>query len=85
MPHLPATNPFRLNLAVRRALFAGLLAASPLLLATAAQAQPATSQQARIYAIPAGPLDQISTASPAKRASCSRPMLSSPPASAARD
>jgi outer membrane receptor for ferric coprogen and ferric-rhodotorulic acid len=59
MPHLPATNPFRLNLAVRRALFAGLLAASPLLLATAAQAQPATSQQARIYAIPAGPLDQI--------------------------
>tara|TARA_Y100001951_G_C11297197_1_gene276504 strand:- start:6011 stop:6145 length:135 start_codon:yes stop_codon:yes gene_type:complete len=44
MPHLPATNPFRLNLAVRRALFAGLLAASPLLLATAAQAQPATSQ-----------------------------------------
>lgn len=58
MPHLPATNPSRLTLAVRRALLASLLMASPLMLAPAAQAQPAASQQARAYAIPAGPLDQ---------------------------
>ena len=58
MPHLPATNPSRLTLAVRRALFASLLMASPLLLAPVAQAQPATSQQTHTYAIPAGPLDQ---------------------------
>lgn len=58
MPHLPATNPSRLTLAVRRALFASLLMANPLLLAPAAQAQPATSQQTHTYAIPAGPLDQ---------------------------
>lgn len=58
MPHLPATHPSRLTLAVRRALLASLLMASPLLLAPAAQAQPAASQQARAYAIPAGPLDQ---------------------------
>lgn len=58
MPHLPATNPSRLTLAVRRALLASLLMASPLLLVPAAQAQPASNQQARAYAIPAGPLDQ---------------------------
>lgn len=58
MPHLPATNPSRLTLAVRRALLASLLMASPLLLVPAAQAQPAANQQARAYAIPAGPLDQ---------------------------
>lgn len=58
MPHLPATNPSRLTLAVRRALLASLLMASPLLLVPAAQAQLAANQQARAYAIPAGPLDQ---------------------------
>ncbi|MCY1275326.1 Ferripyoverdine receptor [compost metagenome] len=48
----------RLTAAVRHGLFAGLLAAAPLLLAPSVQAQSAASQQTRSYAIPAGPLDQ---------------------------
>ncbi|WP_192985392.1 TonB-dependent receptor [Pseudomonas sp. EggHat1] len=59
MPHLPTSTHSRLSLAVRHALFAGLLAGTPLLLATPiVQAQPAASEQVRAYAIPAGPLDQ---------------------------
>ncbi|MFV0455439.1 MAG: TonB-dependent siderophore receptor, partial [Pseudomonas sp.] len=59
MLHLPASNRFRLTLAVRHALFAGLLAGTPLLLtAPMALAESATSTQSRSYAIPAGNLDQ---------------------------
>lgn len=58
MPHLPAPTRSRLNLSVRHALFASLLAAGPLPLLPAAQAQPVADAQARAYAIPAGALDQ---------------------------
>ncbi|WP_043312184.1 TonB-dependent siderophore receptor [Pseudomonas sp. ML96] len=58
MPYLPASTRSRLSLAVRHALFTGLLVATPALL-TAPLAQAAsTSEQSRSYAIPAGPLDQ---------------------------
>lgn len=59
MPHLPTSQRFRLSLSVRHALFTGLLAASPLLIAPLAQAAPASSEQVRSYAIPAGSLDQV--------------------------
>lgn len=60
MPHLPASTRSRMSLAVRHALFAGLLAGGPLLLAVPmAQAESSTSQQTRSYAIPAGNLDQV--------------------------
>ncbi|QLF93498.1 TonB-dependent siderophore receptor [Pseudomonas sp. ABC1] len=57
MPHLPVLHRSTLSLSITRALFAGLLAASPLLAATV-QAQPASAEQNRSYAIPAGNLDQ---------------------------
>lgn len=57
MPHLPASNRSRLNLAVRHALFASLLTGGPLLL-TAPMTQAMASEQTRSYAIPAGNLDQ---------------------------
>ncbi|MBM7062643.1 TonB-dependent siderophore receptor [Pseudomonas sp. UL073] len=59
---MPQSTPLprtRLTVAVRHALFAGLLAAGALPLLPLAQAQPAASQQARSYAIPAGNLDQV--------------------------
>lgn len=58
MPHLSALHRSRLSLAVRHALFAGLLVATPLLPTALAQAQPAASEQPHAYAIPAGDLDQ---------------------------
>ncbi|WP_252272287.1 TonB-dependent siderophore receptor [Pseudomonas subflava] len=59
MPYLPAATRSRLSLAVRHALFTGLLAGAPLLMtAPLAQAADAASEQSRSYAIPAGPLDQ---------------------------
>ncbi|WP_312669444.1 TonB-dependent siderophore receptor, partial [Stutzerimonas nitrititolerans] len=58
MPHLPTPQRTRLNHAVRRGLFAGLLAASPLAIIPVALAQPAASEQTHTYAIPSGPLDQ---------------------------
>ena len=57
MPHLPASTRSRLSLAVRHALFAGLLTGGPLLLAMPVS-QAVASEQSRSYAIPAGPLDQ---------------------------
>lgn len=57
MPHLPTSTRSRLNLAVRHALFAGLLAGGPLLLAMPVSPAVA-SEQTRSYAIPAGNLDQ---------------------------
>lgn len=57
MPHVPASTRSRLSLAVRHALFIGMLAGSSLLLATPL-AQAATNEQSRTYAIPSGPLDQ---------------------------
>lgn len=60
MPHLPTTPRSRLSLAVRQTLFAGLLVGGPLMLTVAtAQAQIATSEQTRSYALPAGNLDQV--------------------------
>lgn len=58
MPHLPTPRRTRLSHAVRRALFAGLLATSPLLFTPVALAQPVANEQTQTYAIPAGPLDQ---------------------------
>lgn len=58
MPYLHTSQRSRLSLSVRRALFTGLLATSPLLIAPLAQAAPASSEQVRNYAIPAGNLDQ---------------------------
>lgn len=58
MPHMHVTNLSRLTSAACRALFAGVVATSPLLIAPVAQAQPGTGQQTRAYAISAGPLDQ---------------------------
>lgn len=58
---MPQASPFRrtpLTRSVRHALFAGLLAVGPLPFLPVAQAQPAASEQARAYAIPAGNLDQ---------------------------
>ncbi len=58
---MPQASPFRrtpLTRSVRHALFAGLLAAGPLPFLPVAQAQPAASEQARAYFIPAGNLDQ---------------------------
>ena len=58
MPHLPASHRSLLSLSITRALFAGLLATGPLLLATATVAHAAMTEQVRHYAIPAGNLDQ---------------------------
>lgn len=58
---MPQASPFHrtpLTRSVRHALFAGLLAAGPLPFLPVAQAQPAASEQARAYTIPAGNLDQ---------------------------
>lgn len=57
MPHLPTSTRSRLSLAVRHALFAGLLSGGPLLLAVPIS-QVIASEQTRSYAIPAGNLDQ---------------------------
>lgn len=57
MPHLPVSIRSRRTLAVRHALFAGLLTGGPLLLAMPLTHATA-SEQARSYVIPAGPLDQ---------------------------
>ncbi|TRO41218.1 TonB-dependent siderophore receptor [Pseudomonas sp. ALS1131] len=57
MPHLPVSIRSRLTLAVRHALFAGLLTGGPLLLAMPLTHATA-SEQVRNYVIPAGPLDQ---------------------------
>ena len=57
MPHLPASTRSRLSLAVRHALFAGLLTGGPLLLAMPIP-QALASEQTHSYAIPAGNLDQ---------------------------
>ncbi|WP_447595376.1 TonB-dependent siderophore receptor [Aquipseudomonas campi] len=60
MPYLPASQRSRLSLSVRHALFAGLLAGTPLLFTPSlAQAQSAASEQLRAYNIPAGNLDQV--------------------------
>lgn len=56
MPHLPASTRSRLSLAVRHALFAGLLTGGPLFAMPVSQA--IANEQARSYAIPAGNLDQ---------------------------
>ncbi|MEE1925804.1 TonB-dependent siderophore receptor [Pseudomonas sp. 148P] len=58
MHHLPASQRSPLNLSITRALFAGLLAATPLLPGAIATAQAAPAEQSRAYAIPAGNLDQ---------------------------
>ncbi len=58
MHHLPASQRSPLNLSITRALFAGLLAATPLLPGAIATAQAAPAEQSRSYAIPAGNLDQ---------------------------
>ncbi|MCU1720926.1 TonB-dependent siderophore receptor [Pseudomonas sp. 5P_5.1_Bac1] len=58
MPHLPATQRSPLSQSITRALFAGLLATSPLLVIDTALAQTASTEQNRSYAIPAGNLDQ---------------------------
>ena len=58
MPRLPASQPSPLSQSITRALFAGLLAASPLLISSTAQAQAPAAEQSRSYAIPAGNLDQ---------------------------
>lgn len=57
MPYLPTSSRSRLSLAVRHALFAGLLCGGPLLLALGATPAGAT-EQSHTYAIPAGGLDQ---------------------------
>lgn len=57
MPHLPTLTRSPLHLAVRHALFTGLLISGPLLLTVPASAAFA-SEQARHYAIAAGNLDQ---------------------------
>lgn len=58
MPYLTTCQRSPLSQSITRALFAGLLATSPLLIATAAQAQSASAEQGRSYTILAGNLDQ---------------------------
>ncbi|WP_286786441.1 MULTISPECIES: TonB-dependent siderophore receptor [Pseudomonas] len=57
MPHRPLQRS-QLSRSITPALFASLLAATPLLASPSALAQSAASEQARGYAIPAGNLDQ---------------------------
>ena len=58
MPYLPASHRSLLSVSITRALFTGLLVTSPMLLASPALAPSAGAEQARLYAIPAGNLDQ---------------------------